>query len=115
MWEFPSTDQIAWTFLHSIWEGLAIAALLALAFRFLRERSANARYVAACIALVLMVVCPLCTFLALPRYIDDPGPLTNVLPRDAQPLRQLQHARMILQPICPWLLRMWVMGTAVVG
>ena len=55
--------------IHFLWQGAFLAALLLLVQAVLRRSSANARYVAACLALLLMAVCPLATFsiLAAPK------------------------------------------------
>jgi len=42
------TEVIGWTLIHFVWQGSAIALVLAAALRILRTRSANARYLAAC-------------------------------------------------------------------
>ena len=52
---------IGWTLIHSLWEGGAIAALLALAFSATRHRSPSLRYTLGMIGLVLMVALPLLT------------------------------------------------------
>ena len=36
---------LGWTLVHSLWEGLAVALVLAIALRAMRSRSAGARYV----------------------------------------------------------------------
>ena len=52
--------------LHSFWQVALIAALYALAATGLRRRSANARYVAGCVALALMVALPAATAVLAP-------------------------------------------------
>ena len=58
----PVVPRIGWTLIHSLWQGAAAAALLALALLLLRRASANARYLAACAALLLMVAGPAVTY-----------------------------------------------------
>ena len=53
---------LGWTLLHFLWQGAAIAAALALAQRLLRNQSAQSRYFAGCVALLLMIAAPLATF-----------------------------------------------------
>jgi beta-lactamase regulating signal transducer with metallopeptidase domain len=60
-------QALGWTLVHFLWQGAAIALLLALANRALRRASAQARYVAACAALLLMLAAPVATFLRLSR------------------------------------------------
>ena len=59
----PNMVQAAgWALVHFLWQGLAIAALLAATFRLLRRSPANHRYLAGCLALLLMALAPLITF-----------------------------------------------------
>jgi len=58
----PAAYRLGWTLVHVLWQGACIAALLAVAMVVLRRRSANARYLAGCVALALMVAAPMVTF-----------------------------------------------------
>jgi TonB family protein len=51
-----------WTLLHFLWQGALVAIILACILALLSRRSAHARYLAACAALILMAVLPLITF-----------------------------------------------------
>jgi beta-lactamase regulating signal transducer with metallopeptidase domain len=53
-------QTLGWTLLHFVWQGAALAALLAVAMAVCR--SASARYALAVGALVLMIACPVATF-----------------------------------------------------
>lgn len=55
------TERIGWALIHSIWQGAAVAGLLAVAFAALRH-SASARYLAACAAMAAMLAAPVITF-----------------------------------------------------
>ena len=57
----PLVERFGWVLVHSLWQIALIAALFALAMRLMRRRSANARYVVGCAAMVLMVVWPTAT------------------------------------------------------
>jgi ankyrin repeat protein/beta-lactamase regulating signal transducer with metallopeptidase domain len=78
----PAMQRLGWALVHFLWQGLGIALLLAAVLMLLRRRPPNARYVAACAALALMLVCPLVTFVAM-----SPGE-RQAVPR-AQALRPL--------------------------
>ena len=52
---------IGWALLHLIWQGTIVAALLAATLALLGRRSAVARYHAACLALLLLVIFPIVT------------------------------------------------------
>ncbi len=51
-------DAIGWALLHSLWEGAVVAVALAVVLGLLRRASAQARYVAACAAMVLLIALP---------------------------------------------------------
>src|SRR3954453_7096499 len=77
----PATaERLVWTLVHFLWQGLALAALLAGALAVMHRRSAaaSARYLAGCSCLLAMAAAPLLTFWSLDGVFDDPGPL--VLP-----------------------------------
>ncbi len=52
---------IGWALVHFTWQGAIIAAMLAIALPLLKRRSAQDRYLAGCVALCLMLACPLVT------------------------------------------------------
>ncbi|MDR3699158.1 MAG: M56 family metallopeptidase [Candidatus Sulfopaludibacter sp.] len=59
----PWMARLGWTLLHFLWQGVLVAALLAV----LRARTSGAsfRYVSACTALAIMAAAPVVTFLML--------------------------------------------------
>src|SRR2546423_14919420 len=52
----PLGQAIGWALLHLLWQGLLVAAILAATLALLSKQSANARYLASCGALALLVV-----------------------------------------------------------
>jgi len=52
----PVAEAIGWALLHLIWQGAVVAAILAAVLALLDRRSANARYVASCAALALLLI-----------------------------------------------------------
>ncbi len=48
-------QAIGWALLHLVWQGLLVATILAAALALLQQQSANARYLASCGALLLLV------------------------------------------------------------
>lgn len=93
----PLIAPIGWTLLHFVWQGLLIAGLLVLALALLRHNSANARYLAGCMALGLMSLCPLVTFLIV--RTSDATPLT---PQQVTALEVFQKsAKVSLEPASP--------------
>jgi bla regulator protein blaR1 len=67
--DFPVIERFGWTLLHSVWQGLAVAIVLALSLPLLRRRGARASYAACCGALLLCVVVPAMTFCLLPEPV----------------------------------------------
>jgi beta-lactamase regulating signal transducer with metallopeptidase domain len=51
----PLGQAIGWALLHLLWQGVLVAAILAAALALLQRQSANARYLASCGALMLLV------------------------------------------------------------
>ncbi len=66
-------ESLGWTLVHFLWQGVAIAALLAVALRFLRPAKAQHRYLAGCAALLLLAAAPVLTFKLLFQP-DHPTP-----------------------------------------
>lgn len=60
--------QFGWTLLHSVWQALVVAVLLAILLRLIPER----RYVASCSAMLAVLAICVGTFLSL-RTNSDPG------------------------------------------
>lgn len=52
----PLAQAIGWALVHLLWQGLLVAAILAATLALLSKHSANARYLASCGALVVLVV-----------------------------------------------------------
>lgn len=59
--------QLVTTFAHFLWQGAVIGVVLAVVLRLCVRRSANTRYVTACVAFVLLPVCVVGTFAAVHR------------------------------------------------
>ncbi len=65
----PLAARLGWTLIHALWQGAAIALLLALLLRLLRQ--ATHRHVACLVALLLVLGCSLITFYRV--EIDESG------------------------------------------
>jgi beta-lactamase regulating signal transducer with metallopeptidase domain len=52
----PLAQAIGWALVHLLWQGVLVAAILAATLALLSKQSANARYLASCGALALLVV-----------------------------------------------------------
>ena len=70
----PIARALSWALIHFLWEGAAIAALLAAALFVFRPASARVRYGLACVALCAMLAAPGATLGILwPRVHADAG------------------------------------------
>ncbi len=76
----PAVHAFGWTLVHFVWQGMALALLLAAVLATLRNRSVNARYLAACIALLAMTALPPITL----RVVLERGRSTTDSTRRAQ-------------------------------
>jgi hypothetical protein len=59
------TRTLGWTLLHFVWQGAAVASVLACLNLTLRRSAPQARYLLACGSLLLMLVLPALTFRVL--------------------------------------------------
>ncbi len=55
-------SAIGWTLLHTLWQGIAIAMLLAIFLFILRKKSAQTRYAFSFVAMLMMVLAVIVTF-----------------------------------------------------
>jgi hypothetical protein len=116
--------SFGWTLLHFCWQGALLALLLWCTLQLLARRPAQERYIAACIALSLMILLPLVTFakIGLQEY-HLAGELRNsAIPDDASLVLQaglgdaaswLARAASALDPSLPWVLFAWLAGLVV--
>jgi ankyrin repeat protein/beta-lactamase regulating signal transducer with metallopeptidase domain len=65
-------DRIGWTLIHSVWQIILLAYVVAVCNRCLFGKSANSRYLVGCIALSAMIVLPTATFFLVPPAADNP-------------------------------------------
>ena len=76
----PAVVRFGWTLIHFLWQGAAVAALLALTLLLLRRATAGARYLAACGALLLMTAAPVLTYWHLAPPTGSPQRASAGLP-----------------------------------
>ena len=62
LFEQPLVRAFGWSLLHFVWQGFAVAAVLACVLKLLSRQSAQLRYLVACGGLVLITILPLVTF-----------------------------------------------------
>lgn len=124
---------VGWALVHSVWEGAAIAALLAVSLLVFRRATAQAKYLAALVALVLCVAAPIGTAayvnrepqVTAPSVSVPDGSAATLVPASAganfRPATPTVPAAAPLSPsilslqdkveLCfPWILHIWLAG-----
>lgn len=112
---------LGWTLLHFCWQGVVVAGMLWWVLRLLHGRPSQARYVAACSALLLLVALPVVTFARLaqddlaasrvamiPVYVAASTLLVNATGTAPEPL--LARIEDLLNSSVPWLPAVWLAG-----
>ncbi|HZO89629.1 MAG TPA: M56 family metallopeptidase [Chthonomonadaceae bacterium] len=84
--QHPFIRPLGWSLLHFLWQGTVVAMLLAALLRLLHTRTAQARYLAACAALLILALCPVLTLLALQSQ-PDRASVPSVAVSTASPAR----------------------------
>jgi len=95
--------KLGWVLVHSLWQVAAVAVVLAVVLGLLRKASANARYLASCGALILMVAFAVATMWlveapgtnavsTMATALPDSGiqPSADVVPSTASPVERVQ-------------------------
>jgi len=110
-------SALGWALIHSLWQCAALAALAWIAFRALRARGPQARYLLGCGVLALMLALPLATFFVLwsPVRLGSESALEGaevalLLVRSAA-----LPADPALRPFLPWLIAAWIAGVSVMS
>ncbi len=105
-------ERIAWTLIHFVWEGTVLAALLALLLWATRRGTASLRYGLSCAGLVLLVACPVATFLQLAN--PDVAPLT-ALPQAAHSHFTMGETIVAESSVFPLVVQIWAIGVALLS
>jgi beta-lactamase regulating signal transducer with metallopeptidase domain len=105
----PLAQAIGWALLHLLWQGVLVAAILAASLALLQRRSANARYLASCAALVTLLI--LGSVTAYRAYHAESEPVTTTEASTAtEPVTQVvmeltpapDSAPTVSEPVAPW-------------
>jgi beta-lactamase regulating signal transducer with metallopeptidase domain/HEAT repeat protein len=136
-----ATQALGWALVHFLWQGAALAVLLALALAVTRQTAARTRYALSLATLAAMLVLPIVTAARLHRTQPPPAAIaiaeTGVAPiatrydesgadnapavttapapatRVATISTRLSGIRRLLDPALPWLVVVWVVGVVV--
>jgi beta-lactamase regulating signal transducer with metallopeptidase domain len=129
----PVFQALGWTLIHFIWEGALVAVLYASVSVLLRRSTANIRYAAACVAMLLMLIAPAATMFAVsqtqtaspagaPVAMSENVQVSSAArsatfassesrsASSAQPSVLKQWADDRLPVAMPWLLAIWFLG-----
>jgi beta-lactamase regulating signal transducer with metallopeptidase domain len=129
MLDHPLAHRLGWALLHSVWEGALVGAVFAVVRLGLRRWSPNARYVAACTMLVVLVAAPVITILCMPEaampvsraralagrlLLNEPTAAlrARVHPSGfaASTPHYLSRGTELLDRTLPWMVQLWVVG-----
>jgi bla regulator protein blaR1 len=107
----PWAQALGWTLIHSLWQGIVVAAGLATSSRI---RSARVRYAAACLAMLIILAGTGATFIHL---MPEPPHSLHNRGASAVPAAGVQVGLSAdlwsptgLAAIVPWLAPIWVLG-----
>jgi bla regulator protein BlaR1 len=100
--------QLAWALVHFLWQGLAIAAILWIVLQL--SSNASARYKVCAVALALMALAPVATFLWLTPHITKLSGMRGLVldTADLPSLATVQTGW--LESHATWLLSLWLAG-----
>jgi GWxTD domain-containing protein len=112
----PAAAALGWTLVHSIWEGAAVAVVLAAALWVLR--SSRARYAASCLALLALLAAFAITFSRMMpehqiRFAAGTG-AAHIPPFDEQSRSTANRIRRTAADYLPWLAPFWIAGMLIV-
>lgn len=89
----PLTLRVGWTLVHALWQGAALAAVLGLGLGWLATERHHQRHALATTVLLLWLVAPALTFLALApdrsagaSVLTQPATVLDTVPRAIEPL-----------------------------
>jgi HEAT repeat protein/beta-lactamase regulating signal transducer with metallopeptidase domain len=125
-------EVLGWTLIHFTWQGTLVALSLAGVLWMLRGSSTNARYAAACVALLLMSSTPLFTMAIIshstpdktvsPQFVAQPAPQpqpVEIEPAIVPAQRDVASASLRpwlfirpapITPLLRWMILLWLLG-----
>ncbi len=137
-----ATQALGWALVHFLWQGAALAVVLATALAVIRQSAARTRYAISLATLAAMLVLPIVTAVHLHRpqppgaavaatvtgvapviarspasEVSDAATASTVAPsrvtRAATVSARLSVLRSMLDPALPWLVVVWLVGVVV--
>ncbi|MEM8889040.1 MAG: M56 family metallopeptidase [Bacteroidota bacterium] len=120
-------QALGWTLLHSLWQASLIALIWAISRQFLKQSSAQKRYLAAMGAIFTLLLCAAITFWQLlPEHIESYSPASSGVEAMSLPtLDDIPAALLSVEAseswtdffdsIAPWLSLLWILGAVIMG
>lgn len=131
--ESAAGQATGWALVHFLWQGTIVALIAASALRLMNRQSAGARYLVACLSLLVLAAFPLATAWrgyeetsAQPvQRIHEPGGPRAAGFESASPSRSswmepvsragLERVHTAVRPHLPWLVGVWLAGVALLS
>ncbi len=96
----PTVERLGWTLIHFVWQGVFVWACLAMLLWRMKNRTAQARYLASCAALLLLVALPVCTYVAVRVDVAGSNHLAEVEPGNvSSSLISTESASQAIRPV----------------
>jgi len=116
--------QIGWVLIHSLWQGALAAVFLKLVRVFMRESSANSRYLIGCGVLLFTAAAPVFTFYYLPvgsfewfghasSFQSAPGDTFGSGTADPEASGFDSQILKPIEALAPWLVAFWSAGVLI--
>ena len=74
----PTAQRVGWALVHFLWQGTAVALLLAVLLQLLRRRSPQARWAVSCLALAAMAALPAVTACMVSVVLPEAAPIAEM-------------------------------------
>ncbi|MGH9720737.1 MAG: M56 family metallopeptidase [Bryobacteraceae bacterium] len=115
------TEALGWMLIHFLWQGAAVALLYGLAAAALRRAGARSRYVAGCVAMLLMAIAPLVTLVNIqdtPRIAAsaaEPGAAVPLMMAGLPAPSAAHDLSRRLQDYFPLMITLWLIGVGLLS
>lgn len=106
----PVVTAIGLTLVHFAWQGTLVAVLLAVIQMSFRRHGPNLQYVAGCVAMFTMALCPIATLVVL---LPHRAETTIVFAPSMAPTYPPATPMDRLEPYLPWLVAVWLLGVVI--
>jgi len=105
--------RFAWTLIHFLWQGVAIALVLQLVLSGLRRRAASTRYLVRCAALGGLALAPIVTFVSLGGgTVESADPSLLALVAAAEAPTGTWGSWLASGDLLPWVVVLWSVGAS---